>query len=60
MPSKLLGAEKRTINRMLRINQQNRKHLLLPGSIQNQAGWDFQQPGLATGVPACSKGVGTR
>jgi len=44
---------------MLRINQQNRKHLLLPGSIQNQAGWDFQQPGLEGEVPAYSRGAGT-
>ena len=32
----------------------------LPGSIQDQAGWDFEQSGLVGGVPACSKEVGTR
>ena len=31
----------------------------LPGSIQGQAGWVFEQPGLM-GVPAYSRGIGTR
>ena len=29
----------------------------LPGSIQGQAGWDFEQPGLEGGVPAYSRGL---
>jgi len=32
----------------------------LPGSVQGQAGWDFEQPGLVEGVPAHGRGVGTR
>jgi len=28
----------------------------LPGSIQGQNGWDFEQPGLVGGVPAYSRG----
>ena len=28
-----------------------------PGSIQEQAGWGFEQPGLGGGVPACSRGL---
>jgi len=32
----------------------------LSGSIQCRAGWGFEQPGLVGGVPAYSKGVGTR
>ena len=32
----------------------------LPGSIQGQAGWGIEQPGLVGGVPAYSRGVGTR
>jgi len=31
-----------------------------PGSIQGEAGWDFEQPGLEGGVPAYGRGVGTR
>ena len=27
----------------------------LPGSIQGQAGWGFEQPGIEGGVPACSR-----
>ena len=30
----------------------------LPGSIQGQVGWGFEQPGLEGGVPAYSRGVG--
>ena len=29
----------------------------LPGSIQIQAGWSFEQPGLLGGVPAYSRGL---
>jgi len=32
----------------------------LPGSVQGQAGWGFEQPGLLEGVPAHGRGVGTR
>jgi len=32
----------------------------LPGSVQGQAGWGFEQPGLVEGVPAHGMGVGTR
>jgi len=32
----------------------------LPGSVQGQVGWGFEQPGLVAGVPAHSRGVGTR
>ena len=32
----------------------------LPGSVQGQAGWVFEQPGLVEGVPAHGRGVGTR
>jgi len=28
------------------------------GSVQGQAGWGFEQPGLAEGVPACCRWVG--
>jgi len=31
----------------------------LPGSIQSQAGWDFEQPSLEVSVPAYSRGVGS-
>ena len=31
--------------------------MLLPGSIQGQAGWGFEQPALEGGVPAYSRGV---
>ena len=31
----------------------------IPGGFQGQAGWGFEQPGLAGGVPAYSRGVGT-
>jgi len=30
----------------------------LPGSIEGQAGWGFEQPGLEGGVPAYSRGLG--
>ena len=29
----------------------------LPGSIQGQAGWGFEQPGLEGDVPACNSGL---
>ena len=32
----------------------------IPGSVQGQAGWGFEQPGLVEGVPAHGRGVGTR
>jgi len=32
----------------------------LPGGVQVQAGWGFEQPGLVEGVPAHSRWVGTR
>ena len=32
----------------------------LPGSVQGQVGWGFEQSGLVEGVPAHSRGVGTR
>ena len=32
----------------------------LPGSVQGQAGWGFEQPDLVEGVPAHGRGVGTR
>jgi len=32
----------------------------LPGGIQGQAGWDFEQPDLEGSLPAYSRGVGTR
>ena len=32
----------------------------IPGSVQGQAGWGFEQPGLAEGVPAHGRGIGTR
>jgi len=32
----------------------------LPGSVQGQVGWGFQQPGLVEGVPAHGSAVGTR
>jgi len=32
----------------------------LPGGIQGQAGWGFEQPGLVGGVPVYSRGVGMR
>lgn len=32
----------------------------LPGSVQGQAGWGFEQPSLVEGVPAHGRGVGTR
>ena len=32
----------------------------LPGSVQGQAGWGVEQPGLEGCVPAYSRGVGTR
>ena len=30
----------------------------LPGSVQGQVGWGFDQPGVVEGVPAHSRGVG--
>jgi len=30
-----------------------------PGSIQSQAEWGCEKPGLEGGVPFCSRGVGT-
>ena len=33
---------------------------LLPGSIQGQAGWGCEQPGLEGGVPTYSRGAGTK
>ena len=32
----------------------------LPGSVQGQVGWDFEQPGLVEGVSAHGRGVGSR
>ena len=32
----------------------------LPGSIQGQAEWGFEQPGLEGGVSAYSREIGTR
>ena len=32
----------------------------LPGSVQGQVGWGFEQPGLVDGVSALGTGVGTR
>jgi len=32
----------------------------LPGSVQAQAGWGFEQPGLAEDVPAHGRVIGTR
>jgi len=32
----------------------------LPGSIQGQAGWSCEHPGLVEDVPADGRGVGTR
>jgi len=32
----------------------------LPGSVQNQAGWGFERPGLMEGVPAHGRMIGTR
>ena len=32
---------------------------ILSGSIQGQAGWSFEQPGLEGDVPAYSRRVGT-
>ena len=32
----------------------------LPGSIEGQVGWGLEQPGLEGGVPAYSRGFGTR
>jgi len=34
--------------------------LPLPGSVQGQVGWSFEQPGLVEGVPAHGGGVETR
>ena len=30
----------------------------LPGSVQDQVGWGFEQPGLVEGIPAHGSGVG--
>ena len=32
----------------------------IPGSVQGQVGWGFEQPGLVEGVPAHGRGLGTR
>ena len=32
----------------------------LPGNIQGQAGWDFEQPDMVGGVPSYSREVRTR
>ena len=32
----------------------------LPGSVQGQVGWDFEQPGLVEGVSVHGREVGTR
>ncbi|GAB0191433.1 cAMP-dependent protein kinase inhibitor alpha [Grus japonensis] len=32
----------------------------IPGSVQAQTGWGFEQPGLVEGVPAHGRGAGTR
>jgi len=32
----------------------------LPGGVQGQAGWGFEQTGLEGVVPAYDRGVGTR
>ena len=32
----------------------------IPGSVPDQVGWCFEQPGLVEGVPACGWGVGNR
>ena len=32
----------------------------IPGSVQGQVGWGFEEPGLVEGVPAHGRGVGTR
>ena len=32
----------------------------LPGSVQGQAGWSSEQPGLVEDVPAHGRGGGTR
>jgi len=30
----------------------------LPGRVQGQVGWVWEQPGLVEGVPACGRGLG--
>ena len=32
----------------------------IPGSVQGQVGWGFEQPGVVEGVPVHGRGVGTR
>ena len=32
----------------------------IPGSVQGQFGWGFEQPGLVEGVPAHGRGIETR
>jgi len=32
----------------------------LPGSVQGQVGWGFEQPGVVEDVPAHGRGFGTR
>jgi len=32
----------------------------IPGSVQGQVGWGFEQPGLVEDVPAHGREVGTR
>ncbi|PKU46762.1 hypothetical protein llap_2921 [Limosa lapponica baueri] len=38
----------------------NTKKKPIPGSVQGQAGWGFEQPALVGGVPTHGRGVGTR
>ena len=33
---------------------------LIPGSVQGQVGWGFEQRGLVESVPVLGRGVGTR
>jgi len=33
---------------------------LIPGSVQGQVGWGFDQPGLVEGMLAHGRGIGTR
>jgi len=40
--------------------QQDYMNFPLPGSVQGQAGWSSEQPGLVEGVPAHGRGVGIR
>lgn len=29
----------------------------IPGSVQDQAGWGFEQPGIVEGIPAHGRGI---